>query len=687
MRIVRSEKVRRSDGEPALIGLMGSCRVDDPIRTLVGAGSVEQVAFPFNTYTHTVQEAHQYLDYCRGLLKVQPALYQLVFGRNDMRPTTPEFAELVGRLDLLMIEISSLHRLWGCGMEIQQNYFSTNFIRAGGRRYLDWWRALTIGSEQVADIGEALVEDLRTEPDTALQPWEEELLLTTEMHEQSDEAVAEALKRLTGSHPARFMFVSHFNFSADQPLRIRTKMIDVLRNNAEALGFGFFDPSPLVISTGREHALQGGGKDIYHYSDEFTPVMGEALVESAAETLRRLPPKSLQLRLGETASRLNGLPDILVEDPELFADPRLLEGSGWGDRLAEAYARRRVELVPDDLEAALAVARHTHARGLNKSAAACAGMILRADPDNVEARRIREEATAGFGDQDPVAAIQEALDNRDLPSLERVAERVRQTLPTGTPARVLLRQRSEQARADFDAAKASDMPVRACRPAELLAVLDPDRRNDWRAEANVLHREALQKLREAEDASDHPRAIAIAEALREQDLSLPTALRVLARVRIIMGDAESAVAACRAWIGVEPEEPAAHLNLGRAAARIEAFEASARAYFDAIARAGDDDEIIREARQSLRAMVTRLVGLARAAEAEAKDLPAMRDALRIYRLAVDALDDPEQGEAWTSALLHKAAAEVEKSRQDGPDAAAEAMAIYREMSPDQAASG
>ena len=40
-----------------------------------------------------------------------------------------------------------------------------------------------------------------------------------------------------------------------------------------------FDPSPLVSQFGREFALAGNGRDVYHYSRAFMPVIGKVLLE------------------------------------------------------------------------------------------------------------------------------------------------------------------------------------------------------------------------------------------------------------------------------------------------------------------------------------------------------------------------------------------------------------------------
>ncbi len=180
--------------------MIGSCRVHGPVKALVAEGGARAVAFPFNTYTHSPQDALQYLRFCLGRLILPPPLEPLVFGKAGMRYPALGFMQLVAGLDLIIAEVSSQTRLSAAGFEVQQNYFATNFVRPGGKPMLDWWRSVVRNDiARTAETAELI------ENGVADALWQQEVVSTAQLDEIDDEAFARAMTELVASHSARWL--------------------------------------------------------------------------------------------------------------------------------------------------------------------------------------------------------------------------------------------------------------------------------------------------------------------------------------------------------------------------------------------------------------------------------------------------------------------------------------------------
>ena len=278
MLVARMNMDGRSTAGAESFGVVGTCRVHNPMRCLLENKQVALAWREYNAFTHGPQEAMQYLEYARGSVLVPDVFAPFIF-RTEQSPETPEsLLDAVGGMDFLIAEICSFSRL-ACGVyEFQQNYFSENFIRKGGVDFLNWWRDVTQGNDTV----QASADELIAKRGESLMPHEEEIIRSLRFEEQSDDDFREAVRNLVCKAGRPVMLVSHFSFdeadNAISAMRLRNRAL--VREVAEETGSGFFDPTPWLMERGREAALKNGGRDLYHYSPEFDAVIADRMLEA-----------------------------------------------------------------------------------------------------------------------------------------------------------------------------------------------------------------------------------------------------------------------------------------------------------------------------------------------------------------------------------------------------------------------
>ncbi|WP_416896172.1 MAG: hypothetical protein ACMVY4_11515 [Minwuia sp.] len=647
---------------------------------MVDSKRATPVAFPFNTYTHTPQEAAQYINYCLGRLFVQPALASIVFGRERITPTTWPFAAMVSEIDLFVVEISSVMQLSACGLEMQSNYFSANLIRHGGRPYLDWWRAVTIESSDRIEISDSLIHSIKTSNTKGIEPWREELLLTTKYREMDINCSDAAMKSLIKIQPSRFLFVSHFDLPGADSLNIRRKIAEHVGLFCSGQEIPWFDPTPLVAKIGRTNALKGGGKDIYHYESGFESIIGEHLLNKCADAMQTKRPASMQNRTENPLQKLYR-PSELYDMP-LDMLRTLLTRQDLPESVREFIGRRLLELAPFDEIALASVAKAAISRNLPVSALVYSNRALELNPNNNDASSIRLQAMTELGAGDHEDHLDEAIERDDPKALARVCLLIRSLYQQSEPIRRRIDDLvAERVRHADELEQEGDLAA-ACRRLTELRELDPRNGDRWKRRADELHRQVLKDLRDLTLAGKNGEAATLARSMISAHLSLSTAYDTLGRVAVADGDLNAAEQAFRCAIAEAADDPISHLNLARVLGRRGEIAAAAEALVHARDLLEDTDKIaaFREAKKSLRALATPLVQKGREIENKASDFEEYLDAFRYYKLASSEMSTRDL-DGWSSNLRRTALLDVLRRYREEAATFEEAAIHYLMMAP------
>jgi hypothetical protein len=276
--------------------LFGGCLLHWPLkRTAPARGKLALREYGKVKEVHTFGEMVQIIEVLRGE-KIVPRELKYLAHMSPRLTALPEvnpFADL----DLALLEPASPIELTLRGVAV--NRFAINrFVRA---QFADADReANNLAAKWLRHGLIGLDETTRLEAGTKL---------LDHIHGQSDEAeLARAIVRETrasqgdiigGFHKMRELLACPmgvalyvFRYMPDGrtislPLGFREAVLEA----AQQLRLPIFDPSPLVISYGVQAAL---GADQGHYSEEFLPIAGEALVKFAQSVYEGSQSKTVQ---------------------------------------------------------------------------------------------------------------------------------------------------------------------------------------------------------------------------------------------------------------------------------------------------------------------------------------------------------------------------------------------------------
>ena len=282
----------RPDGRIERAGLLGSCRIHDPLKDVARSGRGTFKWSAFNSFTHTPAEAVQHLAFCRGRLEIPDPFAPYILRRDKVPVLDDRLPNLVESCTTFMVEMSGLDYL-RCGYyTFNQDYFSQQFVRGAGLGVLDWHRSLSAAApapEKARAAMAALAEGGKRSGLAA-----EEILHTLRSIPLSSQTYRAELSRVIFQSSRRWIFVPHFNISEDPAQQIAKRVVlrDLLERDAAALGCEFYDPTPLVAAAGRTIALEGGGADTYHYAPSFMPIAGQGLYEAIMKESTRTTPGS-----------------------------------------------------------------------------------------------------------------------------------------------------------------------------------------------------------------------------------------------------------------------------------------------------------------------------------------------------------------------------------------------------------
>lgn len=284
MMIARIPEDEGSAAAGRTFGVIGSCRVHNPVQAMVKSARLKRVWREFNAFTHGPMEALQYFRFARGEVDIPDSFAPYIFSVETTPQRDEALAEAVRQIDFMIVEISSFARL-NCGLyEFQQNYFSEHFVRRGGIDFLEWWRNVSQRNPAAVSSADQLVE-MRRAGDKTLRPSEEEIVRTLQFREFTDDELIERIMEMARDASLPLILVPHFSFDTeDNPISaMRLRNRRVVKEAARHLGAGFFDPTDELLAYGREKALKNDGRDIYHYSPEFDGHVGSRILEVLPE--------------------------------------------------------------------------------------------------------------------------------------------------------------------------------------------------------------------------------------------------------------------------------------------------------------------------------------------------------------------------------------------------------------------
>ncbi len=279
----------QSSGRPAIVAVMGSCRLYEPFITAVRGYGLKLLVQEYTPFTYSAGEACQYLEFCQGKRRIPEPYWPYVF--SDKRVNGPSLAvqAALARADLCVAEVSTLDQLTAGGYYFNWNEVGLSFIRGQGEPYFRWWREVSDRTLRKASA-ETVERVVRARAAKQQDTSAEMLKFLTEMRfDTLDHTTLQAfLRRLTFGTSRKWIIASHFNIASTGPeiMPDRQALLALLQQVAGGLGHPVFDPTPTIEAFGYRRALQGNGADKHHYTTEFRAALGQALVEAIYAALR-----------------------------------------------------------------------------------------------------------------------------------------------------------------------------------------------------------------------------------------------------------------------------------------------------------------------------------------------------------------------------------------------------------------
>ena len=252
--------------KPALVTPVGTCRIHAPLRGARGAYAFQLETGGVYGFIHSTAEALQLVRYLLGLE---------TFSGNEgfciFRPGFKVESERVARLsDLYLVEISSVKRIQQGGRFLQINYLYKAFedFFSNTQRTRSYWALARPGRELRLRAFLQQDEVFNTYP-KPMQDFLASIVLTTATKSEMAEdmhKIADLLGR------DRVVFVTHVNarMPTGQTIESRENLIDDVLEISREMGMPCLDPTDAMVAFGQSKALQQEGRDLTHYTDEFS---------------------------------------------------------------------------------------------------------------------------------------------------------------------------------------------------------------------------------------------------------------------------------------------------------------------------------------------------------------------------------------------------------------------------------
>ena len=304
--------------KPALVTPVGTCRIHAPLRGARGAYAFQLETGGVYGFIHSTAEALQLVRYLLGLE---------TFSGNEgfciFRPGFKVESERVARLsDLYLVEISSAKRIQQGGRFLQINYLYRAFedFFSNTQRTRSYWALARPGRELRLRAFLQQDEVFNTYP-KPMQDFLASIVLSTATKSEMAEdmhKIADLLGR------DRVVFVTHVNarMPTGQTIESRENLIDDVLEISREMGMPCLDPTDAMVAFGQSKALQQEGRDLTHYTDEFSAYLWRHWFDMCLSRWLPMPEGRLTSPVvsAEVQSELEGL---LRQHQYLHAQERL----------------------------------------------------------------------------------------------------------------------------------------------------------------------------------------------------------------------------------------------------------------------------------------------------------------------------------------------------------------------------
>lgn len=247
------------------------------------------VASGIKRYHTTACEALQALEVALGVERIPPHLRPYIFWQGETPNTLTLKRVLAGGVDVFLLEIVSSQQFFCENVPLPDGLVSRKLVRPHGNALLRWYREVCLrGAADEATVLAAL-ESLPTgeaEKDDLAY-----FLRAIRMVRQGADEIAASLRTLMSMAPGLWVVVGPFYIASEEGalMTARKVLMADLKEAARRAGAISYDPSELIEQFGRETVLRGQGTLIHHYSDEFLPTAGAALMDAVRQALASGP--------------------------------------------------------------------------------------------------------------------------------------------------------------------------------------------------------------------------------------------------------------------------------------------------------------------------------------------------------------------------------------------------------------
>jgi tetratricopeptide (TPR) repeat protein len=250
-----------------MIAPIGTCRIHKPLCKGVPRYPIKMQLARNYGYVHTSSEALQQL---RFMLRDQPIPSDVQ--RLTFRPGTKTegYGKPHASADLYFVELSSRKLVTVDDHPIQFNYMTRYFCEffADRKRALAFW---SMASKEKSGERRAWLE---SDPvSKRLAASDRDLLARISRREQSDEELEGEMHEIAdivGRN--KLIFVTHVDATTPDNMVIeqRHRLIEAVRTIAQRVGVPCYDPTSLMREMGQINAMENGGLDLTHYTEQFS---------------------------------------------------------------------------------------------------------------------------------------------------------------------------------------------------------------------------------------------------------------------------------------------------------------------------------------------------------------------------------------------------------------------------------
>lgn len=248
------------------IAPIGTCRIHTPLRDGVGRYPLKLQLGRNYGFVHTSAEALQQARFMYGETDIPADVQRLVF-----RPSNGEQARRGTHkpADMYMVELSSRKLLTIDGYPIQSNYlvrYFSEFFADRARTRMFW---------SLAEPDKLLERRAALAPDAVFKSLSEddrELLARIVKRDLTDDEIEGEMRQLVDLlGKDKVVFVTHVNALTpdNAPIEQRQQLIAAVIQAAERIGVPCYDPTPLMNKIGQADAMENGGLDLTHYTEQF----------------------------------------------------------------------------------------------------------------------------------------------------------------------------------------------------------------------------------------------------------------------------------------------------------------------------------------------------------------------------------------------------------------------------------